>query len=156
MFSKKQNNKSLETDQQMLIRISIKFAVIFFVIFMFDFLLDGFSWFFDIVIELLHLLIESVEYSIELMLEYTLNSDHQQSETIIVNTAIILMFYGAYKLFRRIPSLCRRLKNKISLIWHAYIKQELYYWQSATLIRKIKIVTIYSVGVSSLLFLITL
>jgi hypothetical protein len=74
---------------------------------MFDFLLDGFLGLIDLAVTLLHLLIEAIEYMLELLLVYTLHTSTQQSETIIVNATIIIALYLTYRLLLNIPQLYR-------------------------------------------------
>ena len=149
-------DKQNESDQQMLIRISTKFAILFVIIFMFDSLLDLLSGIIDLVVELLHLLIEFFEYSFELLLEHILNADHHESEVIIVNFAIILGLYGIYRLCRVIPRLFVWLTRRTKAAWLKRKRREAAYWRALSLNRKIKVGTTYFIGVSCILFLITL
>ena len=140
----------------MLIRISTKFAILFVLIFMFDTLLDLLSGLIDFVVEILHLVIEFFEYSIELLLEHVLNANHQESEVIIVNFAIVIGLYGTYRLCLVIPRLFVWLTRRTKAAWLRRKRRENDYWRALPLNRKIKIGTTYVIGISCILFLITL
>ncbi len=149
-------DKRNESDQQMLIRISTKFAILFVVIFMFDSLLDLVSGLIDLVIELLHLIIEFFEYSIESLLEHILNANHQQSDVIIVNFVIILGLYGIYRLCLVIPRLFNWSTRRTKAAWLKRKRRETAYWRALSLNRKIKVGTAYLIGISCILFFVTL
>lgn len=136
--------------------MAIQFAVLFFVIFMFDTLLDGLIGLFDLVIELIHLGMDVVEYSIELILESTINTGHQESEIIIINSALILMLYMMYRSFFAIPRICRRLTRKYKAAWLLRKRRRAAQWRLMSLVSKVKLTGAYVFGVSCLLFLVTL
>jgi len=143
-------NKKQETDSQMLIRISRKFILVFIFILMFDTLLDVFLGVLDLLFEGIHILIEAIEYSIEVILELTLNTDHQSSEMIIVNSAIIVFLYLLYLLYRSIP----KLYSKLSSSFSRYLDRKTSDWQELSLSHKIKLITLYSIcSVCLILFL---
>jgi len=143
-------NKKQETDSQMLIRISRKFILVFIFILMFDTLLDVFLGVLDLLFEGIHILIEAIEYSIEVILELTLNTDHQSSEMIIVNSAIIVFLYLLYLVYRSIP----KLYSKLSSSFSRYLDQKTSDWQELSLSHKIKLITLYSIcSVCLILFL---
>ena len=149
-------DKLNESDQQMLIRISTKFAILFVIIFMFDSLLDLLSGLIDLVIELLHLVIEFFEYSIELFLEHILNANHQESEVIIVNVAILVLLYLFYRFCLVIPRFFVWIMRRTKAAWLRRKRREAACWRAQTLNRKIKVGTTYFIGISFILFLITL
>lgn len=155
MKTVKYENRS-ESDQKMLIRISKKFAVIYAVILMFDTIFDLFQGIIDIFIDLIHIIIEFFEYSIELLLEHILNADHQQSEIMIVNFAIVVGLYCLYKFCMVLPKLFIWLKRRIKAAWLRRKRRESAYWRSLSLNRKIKIYIIYCIGIFGLLFILTL
>ena len=140
----------------MLIRISTKFAILFVIIFMFDSLLDLVSGLIDLVIELLHLVIEFFEYSIELLLEHILNANHQESEVIIVNVAILVLLYIFYRFCLVIPRFFVWIMRRTKAAWLRLKRRKTACWRAQTLNRKIKVGTTYFIGISCILFLITL
>jgi len=150
--STKKNDKTQETDQQMLIRISKKFALILIVIFMFDTLIDWFLGLLDLMIEGSHIVIEAIEYSIEILLETTLHTDHQHSEMIIVNGTILLCLYLTYRLYFLIPKLYAKFIKKCNL----YAERQSTRWHETPLIRKVKVSTVYCLGISCILFILTI
>jgi hypothetical protein len=136
--------------------VAIQFAVLFFVIFMFDTLLDGFIGLFDLVVELVHLGMDIVEYSIELILESTIHTGHQESEIIIINSALILMLYIMYRAFFAIPKVYRRLTRKYKAARLLRKRRRTAQWRLMSLVSKVKLISAYAFGVSYLLFLVTL
>lgn len=148
--------KQTESDKQMFVRIGIKFVVLFVLIFLFDSLLDLLSGLIDMVLELFHLMIEAVEYSIELLLEHIFQSNHQQSEMIIVNLAIIIFLYAFYRFCLVLPRLYRWLKNKLKSACVKRQHREAECWHALSLNRKIKVLLAYLVGISCLLFFLTI
>lgn len=149
-------DKKHVSDPKMLIRIGRQFAVLFFLLLMFDTLLDWFLSLLDIINELFHILIEFIEYSIEILLENLLNTNHQDSETIIVNGSFVLAIYGIYLFYRAAPQLFVRIKRNILAVWLRYCRRKSCYWRSLTLADKIKFVSLYCIGISCLIFLVTL
>jgi len=150
--SVQQYDKSQESDSQMLIRVGKKFGFIFVVIFMFDTLVDWVLGILDLMLEGLHIAIEAAEYATELVLEYFLHTDHHQSEIIIVNATAIIAIFLLYRLYIAIPKLYSRFENKCLL----HFNQNCLCWQATPLMRKIKLSLVYSLGISCILFIITL
>jgi len=117
---------------------------------MFDTLLDVFLGVLDLLFEGIHILIEAIEYSIEVILELTLNTDHQSSEMIIVNSAIIFFLYILYLVYKSIP----KLYSKLSSSFSRYLDRKIADWQELSLSHKIKLITLYSIcSVCLILFL---
>ncbi len=149
-------DKQNESDQQMLTRIGKKFAILFVLLAMFDSVLDLLSGIIDLMIELFHLLMDAIEYSIELILEHLFNADHQESDVIIVNFAILLAIFGMYRVSFFIPQLYRGLKQKIKNACLKRKQKEIDCWHALSLSRKIKVGLTYFVGVSGILFMLTI
>jgi glucan phosphoethanolaminetransferase (alkaline phosphatase superfamily) len=114
---KEPSEKLSESDGQMLIRISKKFVVLFILILMFDSLLDWLFGFIDIVVELIHIVIEFFEYSLEIFLEHIFNANHHESEIIIVNFVIIIALYGIYRFCFILPQFYIGIKRRIKVAW---------------------------------------
>jgi len=150
------NDKQCETDTEMLIRISKKFAILFVVILMFDSILDLLAGLIDLMIDLFHLVIEFFEYTLELLLEYIFNAHHHESEVIIANITILLVIYLLVQFILKSPSLLIRLQSNMKSSWLKRKHQEECNWKALSLERKIKIGATYSVGVFGVLFLLTL
>ncbi len=149
-------DKQPESDRKMFLRVGKKFAVLFFSLLLFDTFLDWFLQLFDIIIELGHLFIELIEYSIELVLQYIFHTDHQESETIIVNSTFIIAIYGIYLFYRAAPQLFIRIKRNSLAVWLRYKRRKSSYWRSLTLTLKIELVSLYCLGITCLIFLVTL
>lgn len=151
-----QYDKKGESNQQMIVRISIKFLILIFIILIFDSLLD---WLLDgihTLFELTHLLIEVIEYFLEIILKYGLQIDYHKNEIVIVNIIIIGMLYTFYHLYQHISNLYFRMKRNIFLFYLKCMRRELAYWRSLTLVRKTNLITCYFVAFTCLLFLFVL
>jgi len=148
--------KKIETDTEMLIRISKKFAIIFVFILMFDSILDLLAALLDLMTGLLHLVIEFFEYSFEVLLEHIFNTHHHESEVILANVTILLIIFIFIKFYLKLPELLMIIKLKIQSACLEYRHQQACHWQSLTLERKIKTSAVYSLGVFSVLFFLTL
>lgn len=151
----KQHDKRHESDRQMLQRVSIKFVTLIFCITMFDTLLDWFLGLLTIVIHLIHLCIEAIEYWLERCLTYILNTNTQQSEIIIVNVTIIIGLFLVYRLLLAAPQMTVRFKRNLRAAWLRHIRRETYYWKKRSLNHKIKCVSAYGFGTACLLFVMT-
>lgn len=151
-----QHDKRHESSQQMLVRISIKFLTLIFIILMFESLIDWFLMGMHGFFELIHLLIETIEYSLILILEHSLQTNQHQSEVIIVNTVIIGILYSLFRLYRNTPKLCLKIKRNFYTVYLKHIRRESACWRSLTLEQKANLIICYFAGLSCLLFLFTL
>ncbi|MDF1584502.1 MAG: hypothetical protein RQ733_13640 [Methyloprofundus sp.] len=149
---KTQDTKQQETDSEMLIRISKKFAIIFVLILMFDFILDLLFELFDLMMELVHLVIEFFEHSLEVLIEHIFHTHPHESEVILANLTIIFLLYLIIRYFHVPPKLLIHQKQNIQASW-LKCKCD---WQALPFGRKIKIGAAYSVGICGVLFLLTL
>lgn len=149
-------DKSQETDSQMLTRIGKKFVLIFFVLLMSDTLFDWFLGLLDLLFEGIHIVIEAIEYSIELILESLFQTNHQQSELIIVNVTLIISLYLVYRFCLATPKLCSKLYSNLTKKASSYFDRKTAYWLELPLIRKIKLASTYCFGITCILFLVTL
>lgn len=147
----KHYDKRVESDRQMLQRVSIKFVTLIFIISMFDTLMDWLLGILNIVIHLTHLIIEAIEYWLELLLTYILHTNSQQSEIIIVNATIIIVLFLAYRSMLAAPQLFIRFKRNFRAAWLRHLRREASYWRTRSLSHKIKCVGAYSFGTACLL-----
>lgn len=145
-----------ESDRQMLTRVGIRFGILFFVLLMFDSLLDWLIALFDLLFELIHLVMDLVEYSIELILEYTIQTGHQESDIIMINAALIIALYLIYRFFFAIPKMYTKGTKKGKECWLRHNKNRSDRWHALSLSSKAKLISAYSFGTSCLLFLVTL
>ncbi|MCF7970377.1 MAG: hypothetical protein K9L22_04340 [Methylococcaceae bacterium] len=152
----KRDDQQNETDTEMLIRISKKFATLFIVILMFDSILDLLTGLIDLLIELLHLVIEFFEYMFEVLLEHIFSAHHHESEIIIANITMALALYLLVRFFLKLPNLFVRLQRNLKAIYLKRKHREICNWRALSLERKIKISLTYSAGLSGFLFLVTL
>jgi len=147
-------DKCNESDQQMLQRISIKFAALFLIVLMFDTLVDLLLGLIDFALHIMHLMIEAIEYSFLVVLEKLFSFDHKLSETILVNTAIIIALFLAYRFILAAPVLYVRVKQYTVSAWRRYIAQKSSCWKASSFGRKIKSLSAYSLGAACLVLII--
>ncbi len=145
-----------ESDRKMLTRVGIRFCILFFVLLMFDSLLDWLIALFDLLFELIHLSFDLVEYSIELILENTIHTGHQESEIIMINAALIIALYLLYRLFFAIPKMYTKGTKKCKESLLRLSKNRSERWKALSLSSKMKLIGAYTFGISCLLFLVTL
>lgn len=138
----------------MLQRIGVKFAFLFFVILMFDTLVGLLLGLIDFALHIVHLMIEAIEYSLLMLLELLFNFDHKLSEAIIVNTAIIIALFLAYRLILAAPKLYIHVIQYTLLAWRRYVVQKTSCWKTASFNRKIKSLCAYSLGTACLFLII--
>jgi len=148
-----QYDKRNESCRQALVRISIKFLTLIFIILMFDSLIDWFLMGAHGISELIHLLIETIEYSLILILEHIFNINQHQSEVVIVNIAIIGVLYSLFRLYQNAPRLYLKIKRNFYTVYLKYIRRESACWRLLTLEQKASLITCYFAGLSCLLFL---
>lgn len=147
-------DKRLEPDQQMLLRVCIRFITLIFFILLFDSILAWFLGLLNIVIHLAHLMVEAIEYLLVLCLTYSLNINSQQSETIIVNTVIIIALFLTYRIILIVPQQSVRFKRNLRAAWLRRIRREASWWRAVSIGYKIKWVSAYSFGTAFLLLFI--
>jgi hypothetical protein len=123
---------------------------------MFDTLLDWFVAGIHSLLGLVHLLTESIEYMVEVILKYTLQTSSQQSDIIIVNGTVVIFMYALYRLYLVAPKLCVQCKQTLFSIWLRWIKGELIYWQTLPLRQNFNLLLINISGFGSLIFLLTI
>ena len=142
----RQHDKCNESTREMLIRIGAKFIALSCFLLMFDLVLD-------LLLDVVHLLIEFIEYTLGVVLHNLFHINHQQSEVIIVNGALVISLYGLYSLYFSAPRLYTRSKRKCRAFLLRRIKQESAYWRGLSLERKTALIFFYLSTSYCLLFL---
>ncbi|MGR8934053.1 MAG: hypothetical protein ACU837_06630 [Gammaproteobacteria bacterium] len=135
-----------ETDRQMLLKAGRRFALLFIAVSWFGEILDWMTELSHVAIELLDLGVEAIEHFSEEILEYFLHTNHHQSEIIIVNTVLVLMAFGLYRLYRAAPGLYRRWKRNRRASWLRYKRRKVFYWRSLSQAQKVKLAAAYITG----------
>lgn len=140
------------SDKEMLLYIALKFLLLLVAIFYFDVLIHLLTHLFSIGVEVVHLLIEFIEEILEALLEKISPTTRHQNEVIIVNTAMLLVVFGVYKLFFSLRFVYR-LKRHLKMDWLRYRKRQALNWSFLPLASKVKLVTAYVVGFISVFLL---
>lgn len=144
------------SDGEMLLKIARNFGILFVIIFLFDTIIDGLLWLIDMFVELFHIAIEAVEYSIEILLENIFHTDHFQSELIIVNSVIIIGLFALFRFLVAVPKWFIVYKRNLKAMWLRSIRRRSSNWREMSTVCKIKWFSAYSFGSTCLLFLVTL
>lgn len=147
---------SSEEDAAMIKRVSVRFAYFFILIVFFEELLELVIEIFELLLEIIHLFIELIEQLLEEILEHLLHTDHHETETIIANGVLILGFIGLILFVRYLPRLCRRIKRKFFAVWLNYKRQKYSSWRALSHLQKIKLVSVYCLGISLIVIWLTL
>jgi Na+/proline symporter len=145
-----------KTEGQIIGHIAIQFVLLCFTILMFDLLIDLLVGVGYLLVDLAHTGIDAIEYSIELILEHTVHTDHQQSEVIIVNSVLFIILVVVYKGVFMLPKLCAQGINSGKEKWYRYKQHKAKCWKKMSMTLKIKVMSAYILGISCLLFLLTL
>lgn len=124
-------------------KMAIVFFIGFIIIFMYDVVSELFVW-------LVHISFELIEYSLELLIEHIFHTNHHQSEIILVDLLIIIALCILYWLWRILP----RLKRNLIAKWMKQKKLTNQYWHTLATVQKIQQVTVYTIGLISILFFI--
>ncbi len=142
-----------ETDLQMLVRIGKKFAVFFIILLFLNPIIDLLASVFDLIGEMVHLFLEIFETILEDALDLLFNFNHVQSEVILFNGGLLFAGFLLITLCRKIPKILLRFKRAMLAYWLRYKRRKASYWRHLSWHRKIKLVTLYSLGISLLTFL---
>lgn len=156
-------DSQLETEQQegakkaesrILFAVGIKFILAYMILLMFDVLLDGFMAVLDLAVEFIHVLIEIFEALAEEGLEKVLHTKHQQSEMIILNSALIGVLIVLYYFIKALPHMVvaaeKLLLQKLKVYWTS----SLLHWKSYSIWMKLKLSIVYILGFLGLTLLI--
>ncbi len=149
-------DKLEETDGQMLLRIGSKFVIVIMLILLFDFFVDVITLAFSLLIEMLHLVMEIVEFGVDSLLEYLFDLNHNMTDLVWVNTLLIGVLVGFYLFLTRLPKLTRKTCRYIKASWLVHQRKEKACWKALPLMRKIKVSIAYFTGVNCVMFMLTL
>ncbi len=123
-------------------KIATIFIIGLMIILLFDVIFESFVTVIDISFEM-------IEFAFEFLIRRIFHTNHHQSEIILVNFYFIAALGGLYWLWRILP----RLKRYLIARWLKHKKRVNFYWQKLTTIEKIKLLTAYTIGFISILFL---
>jgi len=147
-------NEMEKTDSRILLGMGIKFVFVYLVLLMSDVLLDTLMAVFDFIVEIIHILIEVFEVLAEEGLEMILQTEHQQSEMIIFNFALIIVLIVLYYFIRALPHLIialeKQLLKKVKVYWVGQVQQ----WKLHSIALKLKLVLVYMTGILGLTMLV--
>jgi len=93
---------------------------------------------FELVYELADLLFEAAESVLDNVIEHLFHTELHATQVIVYYILLAAIFYGLFRMSRRIPGICRRAKDSLLITWTVYKTRLALYWRSMTLINKVK------------------
>lgn len=103
-------------------------------------------------LELLHILFEFAELSLDHLVEHLFHTDLHQTQIIVFYILATFICYGLYRVCRAVPAFYRRCKKHQKAYWSHKKAALLYYWREQSLFDRIKIVVIGIAVITSYVF----
>jgi hypothetical protein len=104
---------------------------------------------YGIFVSLVQISFELIEYSLEVFIQHFFHTNDHQSEIIMIDVLFVLALCGLFLLWY----VLLRFKRKVVATWLSQKKCARVYWETLTILQKIKLVLAYSIGFISILFL---
>jgi hypothetical protein len=111
---------------------------------------------FDSVLWATHMVFEIIEFSLEMFVVYVFHTEHHESEIIGLYILLVIILFVLYRMLGRIHSFIRWCNEKFSSFWQTNKTGTLLYWHELSVLEKIKLVSVGTICLSCLLFLLTL
>ncbi|MDD5581233.1 MAG: hypothetical protein PHY16_18440 [Methylobacter sp.] len=90
--------------------------------------------------ELVHLLFESIESTLDHIVEHLFHTDLHETQIIVFYVMLSMAFDGLYYLWRIMPGLYRNLKENVRATYLQRKTRACLYWAEQSLINKIKLI----------------
>lgn len=113
-------------------------------LFFYDVIIDTFT-------EIIYILLEFGEYSLELIIEHLFHTNHHQSELILFNTFLVFVLLTIFWVLIRFSVICTHIQ---AFLKH-YKARKIQQWQRLSWIEKAKLSTLY-IGAISLFVILNL
>jgi len=104
--------------------------------------LDLSSAFIDQFVEIIHVMYELFEYSLDLLIEHSFHTGFQATQTIVFYIQLVFAFVLAYAIIRRIPAVCMYMLHGCSTFCYRKKSSILYRWNEHTLLYKIGFISL--------------
>jgi len=155
MENKLQDSGAVQkTDNQVLISLCVKFLVAFLVLLMIDTIIDGVMGLLDLLIELIHVVIELFEVSVEMVLEEYFHANKKQSEIVFLNILVLVALGVLYHFIRFLPYMIHKVERHVLRASHAYIESKSRHWRLYSMVMRLKLLVLYILGFYSLSMLV--
>jgi hypothetical protein len=99
---------------------------------------------------LLHIGFEWFEFALEEIIQHLFHTSRQQSQLIVFYLLLSIALYAAYRLWRALPGLYHRLRENLLTAGSVHKTRASLYWQDQSAIRKIKLITSCTAGITCL------
>lgn len=103
---------------------------------------------------LLHIGFEWFEFALEEIIQHLFHTSRQQSQLIVFYLLLSIALYAAYRLWRALPGFYRRLRENLLTAGSVHKTRASLYWQDQSAIRKIKLITSCTAGITCLVLLV--
>lgn len=142
-----------ENTKFMAINGSILVGVLSLIVFP-DVLFGLFFQLLHLLMEFTHILFEFVESTLDHLVEHLFHTDLHQTQVIVFYILLTAALAGLYGLWRTVPRVCLRTKNRLLDFWIWEKSTTYLYWLRLTAAQKAWLVTVLAVGfyLSSFLF----
>ena len=105
--------------------------------------------------ELLFILFEWIESTLDKLVEHLFDTELHQTQTIVFYLMVAIVVFPLYYLSRMLARLFFRLKETLLTAWTLYKTRATFYWQDLSLIDKIKwiVITMVAIYLASFIFM---
>jgi hypothetical protein len=115
-----------------------------------------FGLFFEIIhimIELAHMIFEFIEVNLDRIVEHIFDTDIHQTQVIVFYLMLAIALGGAYYLWSLVPRVYHQSKENLLDAWLEQKAFASIYWRELSLINKIKLAAISTVGIYCIILL---
>lgn len=102
----------------------------------------------EVVLHIVHLAFEFVEYNLDHVIEHAFHTDTHETQIIVFYILFAVGLVGLYFLWRIVPPACARWGNSLMAFWCRKKASCLYYWGKQTLLDKIRIIGTAIIAIS--------
>jgi len=102
-------------------------------------------------LELVHLLFEFVEATLDHIVEHTLHTGLQETQVIVFYLMVLMACVGLYYLWRVLPKVCQKLKANIISACIQRKTRLFVYWAEQSIMNKIKLIAMFNIGLACLI-----
>ena len=106
-----------------------------------------------ILLELAHMIFEFIEVNLDRIVEYIFDTDVHQTQVIVFYLLLAIALGGVYYLWSLVPRVYHQSKDNLLDAWLEKKAFASLHWRGLSLINKIKLVTIFTVGLYCMILL---
>jgi hypothetical protein len=133
--------------------ISCLFIVIILPDIVFGWLFELLHFLLELVVEFADILFEWIESSLDKVVEHTFHTDLHDTQIIVFYIMMSVLGYGIYRVTRVMPRYYEWSKEKLIFAWLFNKTRVFFYWQTMSLMEKIKLISIIAVAIGGFITL---